>query len=213
MNTGQPVIERSAARTAWEETGTVLVPDALEPARFEELVKEAHDRIGLATPHVRDEMSAHRDGSFAAPFHCAFVPAGPVLEALAYDRTLWAAVREATGLPRLVPRGGAVVVYRKGDFQGVHFDSVRASVTIGVALTEGLPPMGWAPHLRDAHPDALALLCADQGLFPEGDAFQTLNHEFGSGSLRAFAGYNIPHWRPPYPGELGLLATFSYLDL
>ncbi|RLU86242.1 hypothetical protein CTZ27_25010 [Streptomyces griseocarneus] len=212
MDTGQ-VINRSPARAAWDENGTVLLHDALDRSRFEALVAEAHERLDLAVPHERDETSAHRDGSFAAPFHCGFIPAGPLLEQLAFDKELWAKMRAATGIPRLTPRGGAVVIYRKGDFQGLHFDSVRASVTVGVALTEGLPAMGWAPTLRDALPDMLAKVVAERGLFPEGEEFTTLEHSCGDGTLRAFAGYNVPHWRTPYAGELGLLATFSYMDL
>ncbi|MER8104568.1 hypothetical protein [Kitasatospora sp. NPDC094016] len=212
MTTAAP-IERSPARAAWEETGTVVVPGVLERARFEAIQAETLSRLDLTTPYVREEATAHRDGSFASPVHCGFLPAGPELERLAYDKQLLAALRVATGLSRLVPRGGAVVVYHEGDFQGLHTDTVKATATVGLALTNGLPAMGWAPGLRDAHPDRLAEVIAEHGLFPEGDGFTELAHPYADGSVRAFAGYNVPHWRRRHPGQLDFLATLSYMDL
>lgn len=209
----ETLIERSPARAAWEETGTVVVPGVLDEARFEVIQAESLGRLDLATPYVREEATAHRDGSFASPVHCGFLPAGPELERLAYDKLLLTALREATGLSRLVPRGGAVVVYREGDFQGLHTDTVKATVTVGIALTEGLPAMGWAPNLRDAHPDRLAEIIAEYGLFPDEEGFTEIVHPYADGSVRAFAGYNVPHWRRRHPGGTDLLATLSYMDL
>jgi hypothetical protein len=205
--------ERLPARTAWEETGTVVLPDVLPPDRFKALEEEAAERLDLVTPHVHDHTAAHRDGSFATPVHCGFIPPGPVLEQLAYDKPLLAALREATGIPRLIPRGGAVVLYRQGDFQGLHTDSSKSTVTVGIALTPDLPPMGWAPHLR--HPDGrqLADTVAEFGIFPEGEPFTTLDHPYNDGSVRAFAGYHFAHWRRPLPVAAGLLVTMSFMDL
>ncbi|MFG2668878.1 hypothetical protein ACGFY6_32150 [Streptomyces sp. NPDC048387] len=73
-----------------------------------------------------------------------------MLEALAYDKALLMALREATGIPHPIPRGGAVVLDEVGDFQGLHRDSVKSAVTVAVALSEDLPPMGWAPGLVKA---------------------------------------------------------------
>ncbi|MFE7561073.1 hypothetical protein [Kitasatospora sp. NPDC057500] len=212
MSTAPPT-ERSPAPTAWKETGTVVLPGVLEKTRFEVIQAETLARLDLATPYIREEATAHRDGSFASPVHCGFLPAGPELERLAYDKHLLTALREATGLSRLVPRGGAVVVYRKGDFQGLHTDTVKATVTVGIALTKDLPAMGWAPGLCDAHPDRLAEVVAEHGLFPEGEDFTELSHPYADGSVRAFAGYNVPHWRQRHPGGTDLLATLSYMDL
>ncbi|MFI5804498.1 hypothetical protein [Streptomyces sp. NPDC051561] len=205
--------DRLPARVAWDETGTVLIPGALDTDRFGALVAEAQSHLDLAEPHVHEHTAGHRDGSFATPVHCAFVPPGPVLGALAFDKGLLAAVREATGIPRLIPRGGAVVLYERGDFQGLHTDSVKSTVTVALALSEGLPPMGWAPHLRNQHPDELSKVVAEHGIFPEGGNFTVLEHPFGDGSVRAFAGYAVPHWRPRLSVERELLVTMSFFDL
>ncbi|MGW7514133.1 hypothetical protein ACWGJ2_00875 [Streptomyces sp. NPDC054796] len=207
-----PHVDRPPAHPGWQEKGTVVLPDVLTPARVRAVGDEVHDRLEMASPYSRDEVSSRRDGSLASAVHCAFLPATPRLEELAFDKGLLHALREATGLPRLVPRGGVVVVYRRGDFQGLHTDTVKATVTAAVALSDDLPPMGWAPHLRDAFPNEQAKVIAERGIFPEGEEFEQLAHPH-DGGVRAFAGYRIPHWRSPFPGELGLLATFSYMDL
>jgi hypothetical protein len=200
-------------QNTWATTGTVRLPGILDDGRWETLADEAMTRAEAATPFEREETAAHRDGSFASPAHCALTGGGPALRALAYDKAVLAALREATGLPRLIPVGCALVVYRRSDFQGLHTDSIKSTVTIGIAFTGGLPPMGCAPRLREAHPDRLAEVIAEHGLFPDGDGFQTLEHPYRDGSLQGFAGYEIPHWRQPFDGELAVLATLSYMDL
>ncbi|MFD5749678.1 hypothetical protein [Streptomyces sp. NPDC127033] len=193
--------------------GTVVIPGVLSADRFAAIKSEAAERLGQAVPHAHDHTAAHRDGSFATPVHCAFVEPGPALEALAYDKELLSAVREYTGIPRLVPRGGAVVRYREGDFQGLHLDSIKSTVTVAFALTVNLPAMGWAPHLYNASSDVLGKVVADHGIFPERGEFTALRHPYGEeGAVRAFAGYSVPHWRRPMTGE-GLLVTVEFFDL
>ncbi|MFE7973057.1 hypothetical protein [Streptomyces shenzhenensis] len=204
---------QSPARAAWNRIGTVVIPDILSAERFTAIRSEAEECVDHAVPHVHDHMAGHRDGSFATPVHCAFVEPGPALENLAYDRELLSAVREHTGIPRLVPRGGAVVLYREGDFQGLHLDSVKSTVTVAFALSKDLPAMGWAPHLYNAGGDVLGKVVADHGMFPEEGEFTTLQHPYGAdGSVRAFAGYGVPHWRRPMTGT-GLLVTMEFFDL
>jgi hypothetical protein len=205
------LVERTPARLDWDAAGTKVLEGVISPDRYGRIVRESFDTIGQALAHVRDEAAAHRDGSFAAPFHCSFLKAGPVLNELCFDKQFLGALREATGYPRLIPRGGAVVVYQVGDFQGLHLDSVKSTVTVSMSLTEGLAPMGWAPAMRDAMPDDCAKVIAEQGLFPEGEEFQELHHPM-DGAVRAFAGYNVPHWRAPMKVQ-GLMTTMSFMDL
>ncbi|MEV0636391.1 hypothetical protein AB0I77_15760 [Streptomyces sp. NPDC050619] len=212
QNTEAPA-QQSPRRAAWNRLGTIVIPDVLSADRFTAIKSEAAERLDKATPHVHDHTAAHRDGSFATPVHCAFIEPGPALETLAYDKELLSAVREHTGIPRLVPRGGAVVRYREGDFQGLHLDSIKSTVTAAFALTEDLPAMGWAPHLYNASGEVLGKVVADHGMFPEGGEFTTLEHPYGGeGAVRAFAGYGVPHWRRPMTGE-GLLVTMEFFDL
>ncbi|GAA2110309.1 hypothetical protein [Streptomyces synnematoformans] len=207
-----PHADRPPAQPGWEQKGTVVLPDVCHADVVRALGIEAREQLETATPYSREEVSSRRDGSLASPVHCAFLPATDRLEKLAFDKDLLHELRKATGLWRLVPRGAVVVVYRRGDFQGLHTDTVKATVTAAVALSDNLPPMGWAPTLRDAFPDEQAKLIAERGIFPEGEEFEQLAHPH-DGGVRAFAGYSIPHWRTPFPDELGLLATFSYMDL
>ncbi|MEU8436762.1 hypothetical protein AB0F18_28415 [Streptomyces sp. NPDC029216] len=109
-----------------------------------------------------------------------------MLETLAYDKTLLMALREATGIPRRIPRSGAVVLYKEGDFQGLHTDSVKSTVTVALALSTDLPPMGWAPDLMGPFPDRLGEVVGEHGVFPDGQGFTTLAHPYGDGSVRAY---------------------------
>ncbi|MFE3588077.1 hypothetical protein ACFXOY_11180 [Streptomyces niveus] len=50
---------------------------------------------------------------------------------------------------------------------------MKSTVTVAFTPTPDLPPMGWAPHLYNAHPDDLSKAVAEHGVFPEGEAFTT----------------------------------------
>ncbi|MCP2342055.1 hypothetical protein [Actinomadura rupiterrae] len=199
----------------WQEHGLVRVAEGFLPAdRFDALVAEGELAAQRGEPYERAETSGHRDGSFAAPAHCQMASGGPVLEGLLYDKALLLVLRELIGMARLVPFGCAYVTYQHGDFQGLHTDDVKATLTLGVALTDNLGPMGWAPDLRAVHPDVLADVVAQYGMFPEGDQFGVLEHPHGPGVLQGWAGYDIPHWRPPHTDQRpARLVTLSYLDL
>ncbi|MFZ3595051.1 hypothetical protein [Streptomyces sp. BH104] len=213
MRTEAPA-EKTSPRERWDRAGTVLIPGVLSPERFRDIQEEALARLDSASPHIHDHTTGHRDGSFASPVHCRFIEPGPHLSSLFRDQELLATVREFTGIPRLVPRGGTVVRYDEGDFQGLHTDSVKTTVTVAFAVSEGLPPMGWAPHLYNAFPDQLGKVVAEHGMFPEGGEFTTLEHPYGGdGAVRAFAGYSVPHWRKPMTDGRGLLVTLPYIDL
>ena len=61
---------------------------------------------------------------------------------------------------------------------------MKSTVTVSIALTETLTPMGWAPHLRNAFGDQLGQVVADHGMFPAGEDFTALEHPFADGSVR-----------------------------
>jgi hypothetical protein len=190
------------------------VKGCLPQDRFDALAAEALSCAPRAEPDEREGITGHRDGSFAGPAQCRMVGGGLVLEQLMYDKDLLVALRDATGMDRLIPFGAAFVLYEEGDFQGLHTDDVKSTLTVGIALTGNLAPMGWAPHLRARFPDDLAKVVTEHGLCPEGEEFATLIHPYGPGVIQGWAGYDIPHWRPPHAdAEPALLATLSYLDL
>jgi hypothetical protein len=216
--TEQRADHRSAeatGRVSWQEHGLVRVAAGFLPAdRFEALAAEGDQAAQRSEVYERAETSGHRDGSFAAPAHCQMAAAGPVLEGLLYDKALLLVLRELTGMARLVPFGCAYVTYQRGDFQGLHTDDVKSTLTVGIALTDNLGPMGWAPSLRAAPPDVLSDIVAQYGIFPDAEAFETLQHPHGPGGLQGWAGYDIPHWRPPHTHDRpARLVTLSYLDL
>lgn len=207
--------ETTTDQVTWQEHGLVRVAEGfLTAARFEALVAEGEQAVQRSEPYERAETSGHRDGSFAAPARCQMAAGGPVLEGLLYDKAVLLVLRELTGIARLVPFGCAYVTYHRGDFQGLHTDDVKSTLTMGIALTDNLAPMGWAPSLRAVHPDVLADVVTEYGLFPEGEQFEALKHPYGPGVLQGWAGYDIPHWRPPHSDDRpARLLTLSYLDL
>ncbi|MFE9258553.1 hypothetical protein [Streptomyces sp. NPDC006879] len=195
----------------WERSGSVLLSRHLGADRVAALATQAHQQIDTAVPYSPDEVGPHRDGSFTSPVRYGLLPAGPLLTQLAHDASLLRAVRESTGLPGLVPRGCSVAVYRYGDFHGLHTDAAEVKVTVCVALTADLPPLWWAPSLRDAAPEALAGVVADSGFWPECAHFERLEHPLTDGGVHALAGSRVPHWRTPFTGEEpGLLASITY---
>lgn len=205
----------TADRVTWKEHGLVRVANGfLTGDRFAALTAEGERAALRSEPYERAETSGHRDGSFAAPAHCQMAAGGPALEGLLYDKALLIVLRELMDMARLVPFGCAYVTYERGDFQGLHTDDVKSTLTVGIALTDNLAPMGWAPGLRAVHPDVLAKVVTDYGMFPEGEEFEALKHPHGPGVLQGWAGYDIPHWRPPHTSDRpAQLATLSYLDL
>jgi len=196
--------------STWRREG-LLLENALTDGTWERLIAESKRQRGEATPSGFTNTASHRDGSFCTPSRYLSVQGGPVLTAVSRNETLMALVRETTGLPRLIPVRCGFNYYRPEDFMGLHRDSVKATVTVTFALTEGLPPMGWAPALAEAGSAELAELVEHAGAYPDG--FEEREVPFCQ--LSAFDGYNIPHWRPPVTGpqEAGVLGTFCYFDL
>jgi hypothetical protein len=203
----------------WKETGVVRLHGLIGAARLANLEEEANARInGPTTLYERSEVTTQRDGSFASPMHCQMVDGGPALNAILRDKHILLALREATGCPRLFPTGGALVIYHRGDFQGIHTDKLQATVTVVIALTDNLTPMGFAPSLRfdpssrQPHAHQIADVVAEHGIFP--DLFNEFAHPYREDVIQGFAGYDIPHWRPPHEDHrVGVIATMGYMDL
>ncbi|MGW1675203.1 hypothetical protein [Streptomyces sp. NPDC002324] len=206
MQTSAPA---DAAQT-WQREG-LLFEDALTAGTWDRLIAESKQRRQEASESGFTNTASHRDGSFCTPSQYLSVPGGPVLTAVSRNPQLLAVIREATALPRLIPVRCGYNYYRPGDYMGLHRDSVKATLTVTFALTEGLPPMGWAPELADATGDDLAALVQRESRFPDGFT----EREVPFCRLSAFDGYNIPHWRPLVtgPGQAGVLGTFCYFNL
>jgi hypothetical protein len=193
----------------WIDVGLVELGDTLDTATWEALTAEARASYGVARIDGFSNTASHRDGSFASPSLCARNPGGPVFGEILRSREILRAVRAATGLTRLIPVRCGFNFYRAGDYMGLHRDSVKASVTITFALTPGLSPMHWAPSLRRATNGELGELVKARTSFPDGFPEMPVDYRY----MKAFDGYNIPHWRVPYEGELGILGTLCYFDL
>jgi hypothetical protein len=195
---------------AWQREGLVL-PDALGPRTWDQLIEESVQLREAATVSGFTQTASHRDGSFCTPSQYLSTQGGPVLTTVLRNMDLLGLVREASGRPRLIPVRCGYNYYRVGAFMGLHRDSVKATITFTFALTEGLPPMGWAPQLREASSDELAALVASQDSYPAGHPVREVPFR----QLSAFDGYNIPHWRPPLTqaGQQGVIGTFCYFAL
>lgn len=211
---------RTAADT-WTDTGVVRLHGLIGEERLAGLETESLSRIGGETTlYERTGVTMQRDGSLACPAHCRMTDGGPVMQSILRDKTILARLREATGCPRLFPTGGALVIYANGDFQGLHTDASKATVTVIIGITPGLPPMRYAPSWRfdpaSTQPHAIQLkeAVARHGIFPDGPEFAELPHPYRDDVVQGFAGYDLPHWRPPHRGEQpGMIATFGYMDL
>jgi len=199
-----------AHRPTWSGGGFIDLPDVLSAEVWDRLAAEASTLQGSAIGGGFTNVAAHRDGSFCSPSRFRSCQGGPVLTSVLRDRTLLALVRDLTGLPRLIPVRSGWVFYGPGDHMGLHRDSVKATVTISFTVTQTLGPMLWAPSLRTTGNDALGRLVTEHGTFPA-DGFEPFAVPVRG--LRGFDGYNTPHYRAPFSGELGVLGNFCYFDL
>jgi len=155
-----------------------------------------------------EQVENRRDGSLLSPARFGYAKGRSELLSLLRDEELLALIRRRSGLNGLVPVGCAYNHYDLGDFIGVHRDTIKATVTVTLALSEGLVPMGWAPELRKVSNLQVCEFIGEAGHLPV--AGGTLEHS--SEHLVAFDGYNVPHWRTAVLST-GTLATMSYYDL
>jgi|GEM_PF-3544085 len=170
------------------------------------LYAEALTLVDQALLFTSTGLVENQDGSVTTDSRFSYCPAGRVLDAVHHSATLLAMLREWTGLAGLRPNQAGYNFYRSGDYLGIHRDARRAAVTMVVDLQGNLTAMRWSPrHARATASDVLDL-ARNEGVFPEDYSSLPVPHDH----LRAFDGRTVPHWRPPFPGELGLLATCSF---
>ncbi|HEX8305321.1 MAG TPA: hypothetical protein VF612_10625 [Jatrophihabitans sp.] len=170
------------------------------------LQAEALTLLDQAALFTSSGFTENPDGSLTTDTRFSFYPAGPVLQAIHHSPTLLAMLRACTGLDDLRPARAGYNFYRSGDHLGIHRDARLAAVTLVADLCGNLPAMRRSPrHARATNP-ALLELVREGGVFPAGHPSLPVPHDH----LRAFDGRSVPHWRPPFEGELGMLATCSF---
>lgn len=193
----------------WADEATFEVKSPFILALREQLFSEAIGLRQSSRVFAQEDAIINRDGSMTTRSEFGFHPGGPVLDGLLRNVELMRAARRATGLRRLVPVKSGYNYYSRGSHLGLHRDGIRATVTMVIGLTDNLPSMNWAPALRYTTNDRLVALTKAAGIHPLGHELLPVPTQH----LRGFDGYNVPHWRPPFTEELGILATFSYFDL
>lgn len=201
----------SELNTQWKQTGSVLFPPGLVPGeQWEEIAAEALALRDQAFGRVNSNPAtvAHRDGSITAPQRCRAHPGGEALAALARSREIVELAREATGHPGLIPVRHGLKFYRAGDFMALHRDEVRCSLTISFGLVGDLGCMGWLPELRAADTTTVLAHAERHGPFPD-TAYLPIPYR----QLQGFDGWGIPHHRPPFEHDFGVLGTFCYFAL
>lgn len=197
-------------RTTWIRDGVVdvdgLVPHTHWPALLKEAEKlVAHRRI--AERSADQGCTASRDGSFTSPARFGFHTGGKDLRQVHLSKVMVEFVKTALDNPRIVPYQCSYNFYMPGDFLGLHRDGFKATITFTSALTDNIKPMGLLREMRLSSDQDLHALVQDQGLFPSNGDSMEVRHR----GLRGFDGHNFPHWRTVHEGEMGILATLSYL--
>ncbi|MGQ4616395.1 hypothetical protein [Nocardia sp. R7R-8] len=194
----------------WSDTGYLQLDSIIDESTWEALESEANALVPHAHEDGLPSVQTFRDGSFCSPAHFSSHKGGPAFQSVLRSREVLTAIREATELPRLVPVRCGYNFYRPGDFLGPHRDSIKATVTVLIGLTDNLDQMGWAPEHRHSSNDEVVAMISDDNLF---DSLPEKGMPIARRSAQAFDGYNIPHWRTPFNSDLGILGTFCYFDL
>jgi hypothetical protein len=192
----------------WQQDRTfgLAVDLAANVDLIQALRSEAYVLRDQATLFTSSGLVENPDGSLTTDTRFSFCPAGRILRTLHRSSTLLATLRAGTGLADLRPARAGYNFYRRGDHLGIHRDAKLAAVTVVVDLCASLPAMRWSPlHAHTAN-SALLRLVREEGVFPADHPTLPVP----SDHLRAFDGRTVPHWRPPFEGELGMLATCSF---
>jgi len=196
----------------WRSNGAVLLPeDLVAAAEWEEIAAEAQACAPDAFDRVneREGLQPQRNGSITSPQRCRAHPGGPALKALATSARVLDLAREATGEASLVPVRWGLKLYEPGDFMALHRDDVRCTITLSTGLIGDLGVMGWVPSLRAADSTTVVEYAEQHGLHPDEEEPLPIPYR----QLQGFDGWAIPHHRPPFEHDFGVLATLCYCAL
>jgi pimeloyl-ACP methyl ester carboxylesterase len=193
----------------WKLDGTISFSGLLADHVWSELDVEASDLAQSALPHATDATRINRDGSIETAC-CYSRNAGSSLKSLSRSLDLLRAIRDATGISRLVPVGSSYLYFHAGDYAGIHRDSVKATLTLVLTLTPSAYLIRLAPQLRFATTETVTRFIDSQGILP-GPAGEDLMVKYHDAV--GFDGYNIPHWVPPVSGEPCTVGHITFFDL
>ncbi|MFH8701977.1 hypothetical protein [Streptomyces chartreusis] len=193
----------------WKKDGFFSLDEVIDKEVWDKLLEEALSLRDDAVTVERETTVTRRDGSFASPARYSVARIGPVFEGILRSRDVLGAVRERTGIGRLIPVRGGYNYYEHGDFMGVHRDEIRATVTLTFGITDNLGETSWSPDLRTANSKQLVEFVKTKGHLPVEHPGMPIGHR----SVNAFDGYNIPHWRMPFEEDLGILGNLIYFEL
>ncbi|MGH8974664.1 MAG: hypothetical protein ACRD0C_15870 [Acidimicrobiia bacterium] len=191
--------------------GLVELPDLIDERTWAAITREAHACEPYSFPRVntRPDLVQRRDGSITSPQRCRAHRGGDALRRLATSAELTHLVRDATGMECIVPSRFGFKYYRRGDFMAVHRDDVKCTITISFGVTDNLEYMGWIPSLRHSSSQDVVDEVGATAMFPStGSALP-----IGFRQLKGFDGYGIPHWRPSFEHDFGILGTICYFEL
>lgn len=196
-------------RENWKTSGFIFVEQFGDDSLWGALTAESEEEFKRAERIEHDKFASRRDGSFTSPQRFFSGKPGPAVTGLLRSKELIELAREATGLGRLIPARCGYNYYSTGDYLGFHRDAVRCTVTFTFALTDNVPPMDYDASLWHASNEELAEVVRERGFFPTGPNQVETPYR----GLLGFDGYNIPHWRSPFPGELGTVGTLCFFEL
>ncbi|MCP2342054.1 hypothetical protein [Actinomadura rupiterrae] len=196
-------------RAQWLSDGRVDVPAAAIPTNLWEDLEEEAAKLEpgkIARDRSVPGLQVLRDGSITSPQRCHVHPGGDALISLVRHPALAETAREATGSDAMVPLRWGYKWYTHGDHMQVHRDEGKCTITFSAGLIGDLGTMGWLPRLRWLTSVQIAARFPGQDVFPDDDGTFPIERRILSG----FDGVRVPHWRPPYEHDLGVLVTCCF---
>ncbi|GAB3977769.1 hypothetical protein GCM10029978_068490 [Actinoallomurus acanthiterrae] len=195
-------------RAQWLAEGRVQLPaDAIPDQLWVDLTTEAEKLEGEAILRERGVpgLQMLRDGSITSPQRCHVHPGGEALKTLVRHSALMELACEATGSTDMVAIRWGYKWYRPGDHMQVHRDEGKCAITFSAGLIGDLGTMGWLPNLRWLpSPEIADRFCGTE--FPHDNGDFSVLHRVMTG----FDGVRVPHWRPPYEDQLGVMVTCCF---